>query len=61
VQFDARRLHLRKEAAAALDEIANADAEPFLAPLANDPDLEVRKNSRWALQEIAARKAVSKP
>jgi HEAT repeat protein len=45
VQFDAQPLHLRKEAAAALDEIANADAEPFLAPLANDPDPEVRKNS----------------
>jgi hypothetical protein len=45
VQFDARPLHLRKEAAAAPDEIAYAEAEPFLAPLAN-PDPEVRKNSR---------------
>jgi HEAT repeat protein len=49
--------NLRKEAAAALGEIANADAEPFLALVANDPDPEVRKNSRWALQQIAARKA----
>ena len=49
--------NLRKEAAAALGEIANPAAEPFLALVANDPDPEVRKNSRWALQQIAARKA----
>jgi HEAT repeat protein len=49
--------NLRKEAAAALGEIANPEAEPFLALVANDPDPEVRKNSRWALQQIAARKA----
>jgi len=53
--------NLRKEVAAALGEFANADAEPFLALLANDPYPEVRKNSRWALEQIAARKAVSKP
>ena len=45
------------EAAAALGEIASADAEPFLALVANDPDPDVRKNARWALQQIAARKA----
>jgi hypothetical protein len=45
------------EAAAALGEIANADAEPFLALVANDPDPEAGKNSRWALEQIAARKA----
>ena len=49
--------NLRKEAAAALGEIADPTAEPFLALVANDPDPEVRKNSRWALQQIAARKA----
>ena len=41
----------------ALGEIANPEAEPFLALVADDPDPEVRKNSRWALQQIAARKA----
>jgi HEAT repeat protein len=49
--------NLRKEAAAALGEIAHPSAEPFLALVANDLDPEVRKNSRWALQQIAARKA----
>jgi HEAT repeat protein len=49
--------NLRKEAAAALGEIAHSDAEPYLALVANDPDPEVRKNARWALQQIAARKA----
>jgi HEAT repeat protein len=49
--------NLRKESAAALGEIADPAAEPFLVLVANDPDPEVRKNSRWALQQIAARKA----
>jgi hypothetical protein len=40
-----------------LGEIADPTAEPFLVLIANDPDPEVRKNSRWALQQIAARKA----
>jgi hypothetical protein len=31
--------------------------EPFLALVANDPDPEAGKNSRWALEQIAARKA----
>jgi HEAT repeat protein len=48
---------LRKEAAAALGEIAHHDGEAFLAVVADDPDPEVRKNARWALQQIAARKA----
>ena len=30
---------------------------PFLVLVANDPDPEVRKNARWALQQIVARKA----
>jgi vesicle coat complex subunit len=51
--------NLRKEAAAALGEIADAAAEPYLVLVANDPDPEVRKNARWALQRIAARKASS--
>ena len=49
--------NLRKEAAAALGEIAHADGEAFLAVVADDPDPDVRKNARWALQQIAARKA----
>jgi HEAT repeat protein len=49
--------NLRKEAAAALGEIADPAGEPFLALVAGDSDPEVRKNSRWALQQIAARKA----
>ena len=49
--------NLRKEAAAALGEIADPSGEPFLALVAGDTDPEVRKNSRWALQQIAARKA----
>jgi HEAT repeat protein len=50
--------NLRKEAAAALGEIAHADGEAFLAVIADDPDPDVRKNARWALQQIAARKAL---
>src|SRR5262249_62047801 len=39
--------NLRKEAAAALGEIAHADGEAVLALIANDPDPDVRKNARW--------------
>jgi len=53
--------NLRKEAAAALGEIAAPAAEPFLVLVANDPDPEVRKNARWGLQRIAAGKAKSGP
>jgi HEAT repeat protein len=49
--------NLRKEAAAALGEIAAPEGEPYLALVANDSDPEVRKNARWALQQIVARKA----
>jgi HEAT repeat protein len=49
--------NLRKEAAAALGEIASAEGEPFLLVIANDSDPDVRKNARWALQQIAAKKA----
>jgi HEAT repeat protein len=49
--------NLRKEAAAALGEIAHPDGEAFLAVIADDADPDVRKNARWALQQIAARKA----
>ena len=45
------------QAAAALGEIAHPDGEAFLAVIADDPDPDVRKNARWALQQIAARKA----
>jgi HEAT repeat protein len=49
--------NLRKEAAAALGEIADSDGEPYLALIADDGDPDVRKNARWALQQIAAKKA----
>jgi HEAT repeat protein len=51
--------NLRKEAAAALGEIAALDGEAYLALVANDPDPDVRKNARWALQQVAARKATA--
>ncbi|KRQ05832.1 hypothetical protein AOQ73_14805 [Bradyrhizobium pachyrhizi] len=44
-------------AAAALGEIAHPDGEVFLAVIADDPDPDVRKNARWALQQIVAKKA----
>jgi vesicle coat complex subunit len=49
--------NLRKEAAAALGEIADRDGEAYLVMVADDPDPDVRKNARWALQQIAAKKA----
>jgi HEAT repeat protein len=49
--------NLRKEAAAALGEIADLAAKPALEAVADDPDPEVRKNARWALQRIAAANA----
>jgi HEAT repeat protein len=49
--------NLRKEAAAALGEIAIGEGEAYLALVANDGDPDVRKNARWALQQIAAKKA----
>jgi HEAT repeat protein len=52
--------NLRKEAAAALGEIAHPDGEAFLAIVADDPDPDVRKNARWALQQIVAKKAKAK-
>jgi HEAT repeat protein len=47
--------NLRKESAAALGEIANPVAAPFLEAVVDDLDPEVRKNARWALQQIASR------
>ena len=49
--------NLRKEGAAALGEIADPAGAQFLEPVLDDADPEVRKNARWALQQIAARKA----
>jgi HEAT repeat protein len=43
--------NLRKEAAAALGEIADPAAQPLLESVVNDPDPEVRKNARWAIQQ----------
>jgi flavin-dependent dehydrogenase len=44
--------NLRKESAAALGEIADPTATPYLDTVLNDLDPEVRKNARWAVQRI---------
>jgi Vesicle coat complex, various subunits len=46
--------NLRKDAAAALGEIADAGALPYLEKALGDPDPEVRKNARWAIGRIEA-------
>ncbi|MEC8199206.1 MAG: HEAT repeat domain-containing protein, partial [Pseudomonadota bacterium] len=46
--------NLRKDAAAALGEIADAGALPYLEKALGDPDPEVRKNVRWAIGQIEA-------
>lgn len=43
---------LRKEAAAALGEIGDSAARAGLEAAANDPDPDVRKTVRWALQRL---------
>ncbi len=48
--------NLRKEGAAALGEIADPVGGKFLEPILDDPDPEVRKNARWAMQQIVAKK-----
>jgi HEAT repeat protein len=47
--------NLRKEAAAALGEIAIGEGEAYFALVANDPDPDVQKNARWALQHSLRR------
>ena len=44
--------NLRKEAAAALGEIADPLASAALERHLDDPDPDVRKNLRWALQRV---------
>ena len=46
--------NLRKEAAAALGEIADPAALVFLEPAAGDPDPDVRKLVRWAIGRCQA-------
>jgi HEAT repeat protein len=46
--------NLRKEAAAALGEIADPTALKFLEPAAGDPDPDVRKLVRWAIGRCQA-------
>jgi HEAT repeat protein len=46
--------NLRKEAAAALGEIADPTAQPLLEAVVNDQDPAVRKNARWALGKCTA-------
>ena len=47
--------NLRKDAAAALGEIAHPDGLPYLERAADDIDPDVRKNVRWAIGQIRAR------
>jgi HEAT repeat protein len=51
--LDHPQANLRKECAAALGEIADPAGRPFLEMLVDDPDPEVRKNVRWAMQRMA--------
>jgi HEAT repeat protein len=46
--------NLRKEAAAALGEIASPTALVFLEPASGDPDPDVRKLVRWAIGRCQA-------
>jgi HEAT repeat protein len=44
--------NVRKEAAAALGAIKDPATRQALLTVADDPDADVRKNVRWALQEL---------
>jgi len=46
--------NLRKEAAAALGEIRHPNALPHLRQAVTDPDPDVRKLARWAIERIEA-------
>ena len=46
--------NLRKEAAAALGEIAHPDGLAYLEQAEGDPDPDVNKNIRWAINQIKA-------
>lgn len=50
--LDHEQANLRKEAAAALGEIADTSARTHLEDHADDPDPDVRKNVQWALKRI---------
>src|SRR5262249_8092866 len=52
--------NLRQESAAALGEIADPAGLSFLEGLADDPDPDVRKNVRWAMQRISASGAAAR-
>jgi HEAT repeat protein len=52
--------NLRKESAAALGEIADPAGQIFLEPILDDGDPEVRKNARWAMQQILSVKTALK-
>jgi HEAT repeat protein len=51
--------NLRKEAAFALGEIGDARAMPMLRAVMDDRDPEVRKNARWAMQQMSDGAAAS--
>ena len=51
-QLAHQEVNLRKESAAALGEIADPAAAPFLEAAAHDPDPDVRKTARWALSQL---------
>jgi len=44
--------NLRKEAAAALGEIASPAGIPFLEAISSDIDPDVRKIAQWAIEQI---------
>ena len=50
--LDHAQPNVRKEAAAALGEIRAPETRPHLEAAADDPDADVRKNVRWALQQL---------
>ena len=52
--LDHPQANLRKESAAALGEVADPAGRPFLEKRIDDPDPDVRKNVRWALQRMSA-------
>ena len=51
--------NLRKETAAALGEIALPAGRPYLEPFTDDNDPDVRKNVRWALEQIEKQETAS--
>jgi HEAT repeat protein len=51
-ELDHAQSNVRKEAAVALGAIKDPDSRQALLAAADDPDADVRKNVKWALQEL---------